>query len=389
MKPIYLDYAATTPIDARVIKEMQECLALEGVFGNPASQHVYGQQAKERIECAREQIAVALRAQPEEIIFTSGATEANNLAVKGAARILQRKGKHLVTMKTEHKSVLDSCQQLEKEGFAISYLAPMANGLLDLDQLQASLRPDTTVVSVMHVNNETGVIQDVAAIAAITAPRGISLHVDAAQSAGKLIINLSELPINMLSICAHKLYGPKGVGALYLRKKPRTRVEPLIHGGGHEQGMRSGTLATHQIVGMGEAFHIASQETLVDSNRIAKLRDDFLVSLKEVKQIKLNVNPNTTVPHILNLQFEGMVAKALLDSMPTIAASTASACQGKGTEGSYVLRALGLTEAQIQSSLRISFGKFTTDEDVAYAAATIKEQFANLLKKTVLRNPRG
>jgi cysteine desulfurase len=362
MKPIYLDYAATTPVDPRVAKRMQAYLTLDGDFGNPASLHSYGKEARDAVEMARSQVADLVQADKEEIIWTSGATEANNLAIKGAAYLYQRKGKHIITVKTEHKAVLDTCQQLEKEGYHVTYLAPLANGLIDLNQLEEAIRDDTIIISVMQVNNEIGVIQDIDAISKITSTRHIVFHVDAAQSTGKVDINLRKTPIDLMSFCAHKTYGPKGIGALYLRKKPRVRVEPLIHGGGHEQGMRSGTLATHQIVGMGEAMFLAKQEMNNDYQQIAFLRERFLKGLSTISNIILTIPKS--VPHILNLRFDGMIADAILAQLPNIAASTASACQGKGTEGSYVLRALGLTIDQSKSALRLSFGRFTTEEQI-------------------------
>lgn len=376
MKPIYLDYAATTPVDPSVATKMAAYLAADGCFGNAASQHAYGLAAREAVEAARAQVAAYLHADPSEIIWTSCATESINLALKGASQLYQRKGKHLVTMKTEHKAVLDTCMQLEKEGWQVTYLAPQSNGLLDINVLAAALREDTVLVSVMHVNNETGVIQDVAAIAALTAARGILCHIDAAQSPGKLALNVQAVPADLISLGAHKLYGPKGIGALYLRKKPRVRVSPLIHGGGHEQGMRSGTLATHQIVGMGEAYELAAQLLARDVNHIKMLRERFVTGLLQQPQIVLNTSATEVVPHIVNLRFEGMIADAILKQLPGIAASTASACQGKGTEGSYVLRAMGLTNEQIKSSVRFSFGRFTTLQDVDDSVAQILNLFA-------------
>ena len=375
MNPIYLDYAATTPVDERVAEIMCCFLTREGMFGNPASQHVYGQEARQAIDVARAQVAGLIHADSSEIIWTSGATESNNLALKGAARLYQRKGKHIVTMKTEHKAVLDTCQHLEKEGYAVTYLAPEANGALDINKLKAALRDDTILISIMHVNNETGVIQDLEAIARLTAERGKLLHVDAAQSAGKINIDVTKMPVDLLSLSAHKVYGPKGIGALYLRKKPRVRVEPLIHGGGHEQGMRSGTLATHQIVGMGAAFEIAQQEMQHDAERIRELRARFYSGLQEIKNIKLNTDFSNSVPHILNLRFEGMLAEAILAKMPEVATSTASACQGKGTEGSYVLRAMGLSEEQAKSSVRFSLGRFTDLAEIEMIVELIKRIF--------------
>lgn len=375
MKPIYLDYAATTPIDARVANTMAQYLTLDGIFGNPASLHYYGQEAKQAVESAREQVAAVIHADPGELIWTSGATEANNLALKGAAHLYQRKGKHIITMKTEHKAVLDTCQHLEKEGYSVTYLAPEPDGLLSLDKFTAALRDDTILASIMHVNNETGVIQDIHALAQMTASRGILLHIDAAQSPGKVEIDLTKTPVDLMSFCAHKVYGPKGIGALYLRKKPRVRVEPLIHGGGHEQGMRSGTLATHQIVGMGAAFELANEVILSESASIKQLRDQFLHGLNRIKNVRVNGAVSHSVPHILNLRFEGMLADAILLQLPHIATSTASACQGKGTEGSYVLRAMGLNDNQAKSSVRFSFGRFTTSENINEAAQLICKLF--------------
>ncbi|MBX3709026.1 MAG: aminotransferase class V-fold PLP-dependent enzyme [Gammaproteobacteria bacterium] len=376
MKPIYLDYAATTPVDQRVAKKMLDYLTMEGEFGNPASLHVYGQKAREAIDIAREQVAALIHADPSEIIWTSGATESDNLALKGAAHLYQRKGKHIITMKTEHKAVLDACQHLEKEGYFVTYLSPESNGLLSLEKLAAALRKDTIIVSVMQVNNETGIVQDISAIANLTASHGILFHVDAAQSPGKVQIDVTKTPIDLLSLCAHKIYGPKGIGALYLRKKPRVRVEPLIHGGGHEQGMRSGTLATHQIVGMGESFHLATQEMQLEGEKIRQLRDYFLGRLRSIAHLRMNGDLAHTVPHILNLQFENMLADAILAQVPTIAASTASACQGKGTEGSYVLRAMGLSDEQVKSSVRFSFGRFTTQSHIDDALNALHRIFS-------------
>ncbi len=374
-RPIYLDYASTTPVDPRVAELMMQYLTLDAEFGNPASQHIYGLTTRDAVENAREKIAVLIGAESSEIIFTSGATEADNLAIKGAAHLYQRKGRHIVTMKTEHKAVLDSCQQLEKEGFSVTYLAPESDGSLNLDVFRASLREDTILVSIMHVNNEIGVIQNLAAIAAETAERGILLHVDAAQSAGKIPLDIRECPVDLISLAAHKIYGPKGVGALYIRKKPRVRVEPLIHGGGHEQGMRSGTLPVHQIVGMGEAFAIASRECERDYRHVSQLNNRFLELLSAIPNLSINGGDAERSPFILNLRFEGMLADAIINKIPEIAVSTASACQGKGTEGSYVLRALGLSDNQAKSSIRFSFGRFTTANDIDVAAAALSKLF--------------
>ena len=376
IRPIYLDYAATTPVDPRVAALMMQYLTLDTEFGNPASQHVYGINARQAVEEAREKIAALLGAEASEIIFTSGATEADNLAIKGAAHMYQRKGRHIVTMKTEHKAVLDSCQHLEKEGYSVTYLAPDAEGRLNMDDFRASLRPDTTLVSIMHVNNETGVIQDIAAIAAETSSRGILLHVDAAQSAGKIPLDVRELPIDMISLAAHKIYGPKGAGVLYLRKKPRVRVEPLFHGGGHEQGMRSGTLAAHQIVGMGEAYALAMREREKDCEHVSTLNAALLLKLENIQNLFINGASASRSPYILNLRFDGMLADAIIKQMPQIAVSTASACQGKGTEGSYVLRAMGLTDDAAKSSVRFSFGRFSTLQDIENTAQAIQQIFS-------------
>lgn len=364
MKPIYLDYAATTPVDPRVAEKMVACLMRDGNFGNPASLHVYGQAAKEAVETAREQVASVIQADPSEMIWTSGATESNNLAIKGSAHLYQRKGRHIITLKIEHKAVLDPCQYLEKEGYRVTYLLPEASGLLDVGKLKAAITDETMLVSVMQVNNETGVIQNIEEIAQLTASSGILFHVDAAQSPGKVNLDVSKIPVDLVSLCAHKAYGPKGIGALYLRKKPRVRVEPLIHGGGHEQGMRSGTLATHQIVGMGESLLLAHREMQAELPVIKRLRDQLISALRQIPCMRLTVPTEVTVPHIINFRFEGMLAEAVLAKLPLIAASTGSACLGKGTEGSYVLRALGLTAEQAKSAIRFSLGRFTREEEV-------------------------
>lgn len=373
-KPIYLDYAASTPLDSRVLKRMQTTLADE--FGNPTSSHVYGKQALAAIALAREQVASAIHALPDEIIWTSGATEANNLALKGVAHLLARRGKHIITSKCEHKAILDTAQHLEKAGFSVTYLKPEPTGLIDFEKFKAALRPDTILVSLMAVNNETGVIQDLSAIGAETRARGILLHVDAAQAIGKIALDVKALPIDLLSLCAHKVYGPKGIGALYLRKKPRVRVEPLIHGGGHEQGMRSGTLATHQIVGMGAAFQLAQAELEKDNHHAKCMRDTFRDALTKIAVLRLNCDLKHTVPHILNVRFEGMLAEPLLAALPMIATSTASACVGKTAEGSYVLRAMGLSEAAAKGSVRFSFGRFTTLAEINLATEAIKATFS-------------
>lgn len=357
--PIYLDYAATTPIDPRVVEKMLPYLT--EIFGNPSSSHAYGQTAKTAVEWSRSQVAALINANPTEIIWTSGATEADNLGLKGAAELYQRKGKHIVTMKTEHKAVLDSCQQLEKAGFQVTYLSPEKNGLLDLEKFQQALRPDTILAAIMHMNNETGVIQDIEAIAKITSAREILLHVDAAQSAGKISIDVQTTPIDMLAFSAHKIYGPKGIGALYIRRKPRVRVAAQIHGGGQEQGMRSGTLATHQIVGMGEAFHLAKLEMHNDFEKIKNYRD---ILLRSCPDIKLHGDINHTYPGIMNISFKDLKAETFIKTFPNLALSSGSACLTKGIEPSYVLRAMGYTTEAAQCGIRISFGRFTTPEEI-------------------------
>lgn len=373
--PIYLDYASTTPIDPRVAELMVQYLTADGDFGNASSRHAYGETAKQAVDRARGQTAELLGADESEIVFTSGATEADNLAIKGAAHLYQRRGKHIVTVKTEHKAVLDACQYLEKHGFEVTYLTPQSNGLVNIDDLRASLRNDTILVSIMQVNNEIGVIQDLVAIANETSSRGILLHVDAAQSAGKVPLDVRELPIDLISLAAHKIYGPKGAGVLYLRKKPRVRVEPLLHGGGHEHGMRSGTLAVHQIVGMGEAFHLAHQEREQDHQHVMELNQRFLELVSGIENLHVNAESAPRSPYILNLRFDNMLADAIIKNISGIAVSTASACQGKGTEGSYVLRALGQTNEQAKSAIRFSFGRFTTMHEIEEASKLLNGLF--------------
>ncbi len=372
-KMIYLDYAATTPVDPRVVEAMSQYLTLDGCFGNASSMHEFGQQAKIAVEQAREEVAALLHADASEIIWTSGATEANNLALKGAAQLYQQKGKHIVTVKTEHSAVLDCCQQLEKQGFQVTYLSPERNGLLDLNKLQAALRDDTILVSIMQVNNELGVIQDIKAIGAMTSQRGILLHVDAAQAAGKIPIDVHAMQIDLLSCCAHKVYGPKGVGVLYVRKKPRVRVAALLHGGGHEQGMRSGTLPVHQIVAMGKAFAIAKNEMQENFKHISKLRDIFLNELKSCSTVSINGDLIQGFPGILNISIAGKTSQEIMQALPELAISAGSACHAKGNEPSYVLRALGLSFSEAQSAVRISFGVMTTENDAKYAAGLIKK----------------
>lgn len=365
--PIYLDYAATTPVDPRVATVMMRYLLPDGLFGNPASTHSFGQEAKKAVEEARLNVAEVISAYPAEIIWTSGATEANNLALKGAAQLYQRKGKHIITLKTEHSAVLDCCQQLEKEGFTVTYLTPETNGLLDLEKFQAALRDDTILVSIMQVNNEIGVIQDLQSIANITKARDILFHVDAAQSIGKVALNVQHIPVDLVSLSAHKVYGPKGIGALYVRRKPRVRVAAQIHGGGQELGMRSGTLATHQIAGMGEAFRLAKNLFASEQKKISEFKRRFLHGLASIQGLMVNGESEHTVPHILNLYFPGQKATSLMEALPELAISKGSACQAKGDEPSYVLRALGLSREIAECSVRFSFGRFTTDEEINYA----------------------
>ena len=370
-KPIYLDYAATTPVDPRVVHAMVPHLYEQ--FGNPASRsHAYGWAAEEAVEIAREQVAALIGADPREIVWTSGATESNNLAIKGAAQFHSGKGKHLITVKTEHKAVLDTMRELERHGFEVTYLDVQSDGLLDLDVLKSAIRPDTILVSVMHVNNEIGVIQDIAAIGTLCRSKGILFHVDAAQASGKVAIDLSELQVDLMSLSAHKTYGPKGIGALYVRRKPRIRIEAQIHGGGHERGMRSGTLPTHQIVGMGEAYRLARECMNGEGERIARLRDRLLAGAQQVPEVRVNGNLKQRVPHNLNLSFTFVEGESLLMGMKGIAVSSGSACTSASLEPSYVLRALGLSDEVAHSSIRFSIGRFTTEADIDAAIERVK-----------------
>jgi len=369
--PIYLDYSATTPVDERVAKAMMDCLTMEGNFGNPASRsHPFGWQAERVVEAARENVAQLIGADHREIVWTSGATESDNLAIKGATIFNRKKGKHIVTMKTEHKAVLDTCRHLEREGYEVTYLDPLANGLLDMDAFKAALRDDTTLVSIMHVNNEIGVIQDIEAIGAITRDRKILFHVDAAQSPGKVDIDVEKMNVDLMSLCAHKVYGPKGIGALYVRRKPRVRLEAQIHGGGHERGMRSGTLATHQIVGMGEAFRIAHDEMEFENRRIGVLRDKLWDGLKDMEEVYLNGDLKQRIPGNLNVSFNFVEGESLIMAMKNFAVSSGSACTSASLEPSYVLRALGRNDELAHSSIRFTMGRYTTVEEVEF---TIKE----------------
>lgn len=377
--PIYMDYAATTPVDPRVAEKMMQYLTPNGIFGNPASRsHKFGWQAEEAVDIARNQIADLIGADSREIVFTSGATEADNLAIKGAAHFNKAKGKHIITCKTEHKAVLDTCRQLEREGYEVTYLAPESNGILDLDKLVAAMRSDTTVVSIMHVNNETGVIQDIEKIGEMCRERGIVFHVDATQSVGKLPIDLSKLKVNLMSFSGHKIYGPKGIGGLYVRRKPRVRIEAQMHGGGHERGMRSGTLPVHQIVGMGEAYRIAKEEMATEMPRLLALKNRLWNGLKDIEEVYLNGSLEHSVPNILNVSFAYIEGESLMMALKDLAVSSGSACTSASLEPSYVLRALGLNDELAHSSIRFSFGRFSTEEEVDYVIKLIKDSIGKL-----------
>jgi cysteine desulfurase len=378
-KPIYLDYSATTPVDPRVAEKLCSYLTLDGEFGNPASRsHVFGWHADEAVEEARAQVAALLSADPKEIVWTSGATESNNLAIKGAAQFYKGKGKHIITCKTEHKAVLDTCRHLEREGFEVTYLDPEPNGLVDLQKLEAALRPDTILVSLMHVNNEIGVIQDLAAIGKLTRAKGVLFHTDAAQSAGKVPIDVNAMNIDLLSLSAHKVYGPKGIGALYVRRKPRVRLEAQMHGGGHERGMRSGTLPVHQCVGMGEAFRIAKAEMAQESERIRMLRDRLYNGLKNIEEVYVNGDMERRIAGNLNISFNYVEGESLIMALKDIAVSSGSACTSASLEPSYVLRALGRNDELAHSSIRFTLGRFTTEEDVDYTIKLVKEKIGKL-----------
>jgi len=377
--PIYLDYSATCPVDPRVAEKMMQCLTLDGNFGNPASRsHRFGWQAEEAIDEARNNIADLIGADPREIVFTSGATESNNLAIKGAAHFYVKQGKHIITSKTEHKAVLDTCRHLESEGYEVTYLEPQSNGLFTLQQIEAAMRPDTILVSIMHVNNEIGVIQDLAAIGELCRARKILFHVDAAQSAGKIDIDVDAMKIDLLSLSAHKAYGPKGIGALYVRRKPRVRLEAQMHGGGHERGMRSGTLPTHQIVGMGEAFRIAKLEMADEAVRIKALRDRLYNGLKDIEQVFVNGSMEHRVAGNLNISFAYVEGESLMMALKDLAVSSGSACTSASLEPSYVLRALGLNDELAHSSIRFSIGRFTTEEEIDYAIGLIRNSIGKL-----------
>ena len=375
--PIYMDYSATNPCDPRVVDAMIPWLREH--FGNPASRsHAWGWEAEAVVEKAREQVAALIGADPREIVWTSGATESNNLALKGAAHFYKTKGKHLITVKTEHKAVLDTCRELERQGFEVTYLDVQTDGLLDLEVLKAAIRPDTILVSVMFVNNEIGVIQDIAAIGALCREKGILFHTDAAQATGRVDIDLQTLPVDLMSLTSHKTYGPKGIGALYVRRKPRVRLEAQMHGGGHERGMRSGTLPTHQIAGMGEAYRIAKAEMHEENKRIRALHERMLNGLKDIEEVFLNGHAEKRVPHNLNMSFNFVEGESLIMGIKGLAVSSGSACTSASLEPSYVLRALGRSDELAHSSLRMTIGRWTTEEEIDYAVATIKENVAKL-----------
>jgi cysteine desulfurase len=377
--PIYMDYSATTPVDERVAEKMCTYLTRQGQFGNAASRsHEFGWKAEAAIDQARKDVAQLINANPKEIVWTSGATESDNLAIKGAAHFYKKKGKHIVTLKTEHKAVLDSCRQLEREGYEVTYMDPEPSGLLDLKKFEATLRDDTVLVSIMHVNNEIGVIQDIAAIGEICRKHKIIFHVDAAQSAGKIPIDTEKLKVDLMSFSAHKIYGPKGVGALYVRRKPRVRLEAQMHGGGHERGLRSGTLPTHQIVGMGEAFRIAREEMVEEEARIIVLRDRLWNGLNDMEEVYLNGDLDHRVPGNLNVSFNFVEGESLIMALKDMAVSSGSACTSSSLEPSYVLRALGRNDELAHSSIRFSIGRFTTVEEVDYVVKLLKEKVNKL-----------
>lgn len=372
--PIYFDYAATTPVDPRVAKLMCECLTMEGNFGNPASRsHIFGWKAEEAVENARAQVADLVNCDPREIVWTSGATESDNLALKGAAHFYKGRGKHIITSKIEHKAVLDSCRQLEREGFEVTYLDPDSSGLIAPEQVAAAIREDTILVSIMHANNEIGTVSDIAGIGRVTREKKVIFHVDAAQSAGKIDIDLENLPVDLMSFSAHKIYGPKGIGALYVRRKPRVRLEAQMHGGGHERGMRSGTLPTHQIVGMGEAFRIAKAEMHEEAGRIRALRERLLKGLQDMEEVYVNGDLERRLPGNLNVSFNYVEGESLIMALKDLAVSSGSACTSASLEPSYVLRALGRDDELAHSSLRFTIGRFTTEEDIDFAVSKLRE----------------
>ncbi|MEF2249416.1 IscS subfamily cysteine desulfurase [Ralstonia solanacearum] len=375
--PIYMDYSATTPVDPRVVDKMIPYLREQ--FGNPASRsHAFGWEAEKAVETAREQVAALVNADPREIVWTSGATESDNLALKGAANFYSSKGKHIITVKTEHKAVLDTTRELERQGFEVTYLDVQENGLVDIEQFKQALRPDTILASVMSVNNEIGVIQDIEQIGEICRDKGVIFHVDAAQATGKVALDLQQLKVDLMSFSAHKTYGPKGIGALYVRRKPRIRIEAQMHGGGHERGMRSGTLATHQIVGMGEAFRIAHEEMATENERIRMLRDRLYRGLNEMEEVYVNGDMERRVPHNLNISFNFVEGESLIMAIKDVAVSSGSACTSASLEPSYVLRALGRNDELAHSSIRFTVGRFTTEQEVDYVIALLKSKIGKL-----------
>jgi len=383
--PIYLDYAATTPVDPRVAEKMMQCMTMDGNFGNAASRsHRYGWQAEEAIDIARNQIADLINADPREIVFTSGATESDNLAIKGVAHFYHKKGKHIITSKTEHKAVLDTCRQLEREGYEVTYLQPEANGLIPVSLIEDAMREDTILVSIMHVNNEIGVIQDINAIGELCRSKKVIFHIDAAQSAGKLPIDVKETKADLISISAHKMYGPKGIGALYVSRKPRIRLEAAMHGGGHERGMRSGTLATHQIVGMGEAAAIAKAEMQTETDRIRSLKDKLWNGIKHIEETYINGDLEQRYCGSLNVSFNFVEGESLMMALKDLAVSSGSACTSASLEPSYVLRALGLNDEMAHSSIRFSIGRFTTEEEIDHAIEVINKSIDSLREMSPL-----
>ena len=377
--PIYLDYSSTSPCDPRVAAKMAECLTLEANFGNPASRsHFFGWKAEEAVETARRQVASLLNCDPREVVWTSGATESDNLAIKGVAHFHSKKGKHIITSMIEHKAVLDSCRQLEREGFELTYLEPSETGVITANAVQKAIRPDTILVSLIHVNNEIGVINDIEGIGKITRENKVLFHVDAAQSTGKVVIDLEKMQVDLMSLTAHKTYGPKGIGALYVRRKPRVRIVPQIHGGGHERGMRSGTLPTHQIVGMGEAFRLAHEEMEIDNARMLSLRTRLLSGLEDMEEVYVNGDIDARVAANLNISFNFVEGESLMMALRDLAVSSGSACTSASLEPSYVLRAIGRNDELAHSSLRITVGRFTTEEEIDYAIDKIREAVGKL-----------
>ena len=379
MKPRYFDYASTTPVDQRVIDKMKDCLSLDGNFGNPGSRsHAFGWQAEELVEEARINVSTLVNCDPREIIWTSGATESDNLAIKGAANFYKEKGNHIITSKIEHKAVLDTCRQLESEGFEVTYLDPNENGEISIESIEENIREETTLVSLMHINNEIGVVNDIEKIGELCRNKGIIFHVDAAQSAGKIEIDLSQLKVDLMSFSAHKIYGPKGIGALFVRRRPRIRLQPLFHGGGQERGIRAGTLPTHQIVGMGEAFKLSQTEMQSDLSKISSYRDILWNGLSEMEEIYVNGSIDNGYPGIFNLSFNYVEGESLIMALKNIAVSSGSACTSASLEPSYVLRALGRPDELAHSSIRFSFGRFTKEEEVKSTVKLVQESVAQL-----------